>query len=122
MSRRLDIRNPRTGVADYQIDALDADDVATVAQRLRANATAWRDNGLDYRIGVLRRWADEADVRRDAIAAALVEDTGRVTISRSEAHGVGAKVRRWCDDAPALMQTRESVSKIAPDEIGRAHV
>ncbi len=115
MSRRLDIRNPRTGVTDYQIDALDADEVAVTARRLRANAAAWRDKGLDYRIGVLRRWADEADARRDAIAAALVEDTGRVALSRSEAHGVGAKVRRWCNDAPALMQARESVSKIAPD-------
>lgn len=115
MSRRLDVRNPRTGLNDYQIDALDGDEVASIARRLRQGQRRWREGGLEYRTAILRRWADAADTRADAIADALILDTGRATLSRSEAHGVGAKVRRWCNDAPALMDTRESVSKIAPD-------
>ncbi|HRE42587.1 MAG TPA: aldehyde dehydrogenase family protein [Terricaulis sp.] len=114
MGRLLKVRNPRTGENDYQIEAQDAEEVAATAARLRANQRQWRDGGLEYRAEILRRWADAADARGDAIAEALILDTGRATLSRSEAHGVGAKIRRWCNDAPALMETRESTSKIAP--------
>jgi acyl-CoA reductase-like NAD-dependent aldehyde dehydrogenase len=115
MSPTLKVRNPRSGVFDYEITPWRENDVAASAARLRAGQRDWSQNGLDYRIAAMLRWAKAVDAAADEIAKALYQDTGRWTISRSEAHGVGAKVRRWCADAPALLETRETASKIAPN-------
>lgn len=114
MVQVIKVRNPRTGVHDHEFTAADPAAVNALAAELRGNQTEWRDRGLDYRIGVLSRWADEIDRRRDDIAAALIRDTGRSLISRNEVNGAGAKIRRWCRIAPDMLEVAEQSSGMAP--------
>lgn len=114
MSRLVNVRNPRTGALE-PVRMSDAADVAAVCERVRAAQPRWSELGLTGRIRALQQWADAVDKAADRIAEALAIDTGRWTISRNEAHGVGKKVRRWCEQAPAILEARESVSKIAPN-------
>lgn len=108
----LNVRNPRTGEIDYAITPPTALEVACRAEAMVQAQKTWEERGLDYRIDVMKRWADAVDAGAEAIAAALAIDTGRFTLSRSEAHSVGRKVRRWCAQAPALLETHESQSNI----------
>lgn len=110
--RTLPVRNPRTGRNDYEIAALDADEVAGVAAELRARQAAWAARTPDERAAILIRWADAIECSRDEIAAALAEDTGRRGISRVEVDGTARLLRRWAARAPGLIATHEA-AKIA---------
>jgi len=114
MSRTLQVRNPRTGLTDYQFEALDRDAVAAVVTRLRKGQAHWREIGVEGRAAVMLRWAEAVEARRDALVEALVADTGRYTISRNEVEGVAKKIRRLCATAPS-MEGIETPSKMAPD-------
>ena len=114
MSRTLQVRNPRTGLNDYQFRALDRAEVAETANRLRRGQPHWRAIGMSGRAAVMLRWAEAVEARRDALLEALVADTGRYTISRAEVEGVAKKVRRLCATAPSTDGV-ETPSQMAPD-------
>lgn len=115
MATVISVRNPRTGVADYQFTPASADDVAATAKRLRANQPRWNAGGFAYRGAVLSRWADEIERNQAAILDALVADTGRMTISRNEVAGAPKRIRRWCKIAPGYVAEMEEQSREAPD-------
>lgn len=108
------VRNPRTGQFDYEFTPTPLEAIATEARRLRDNQREWYERGLDYRISVLERWAQEVEKARDEIAPALIADTGRSYISVREVEGVPRNVRRWLASAPELMQTEPQQSRILP--------
>lgn len=115
MAQSMRVRNPRTGKLDYEFTPATADDVAATAKRLRANQPKWQAGGFEYRTAVLLRWADEIERNQGVILEALVADTGRLTISRSEVAGAPKRIRRWCRIAPGYVAEVEEQSREAPD-------
>lgn len=115
MTNSLSIRNPRSGKYDYEIPVTTAAEIETLAVRLRKSQDGWRDGGLDMRIAVLQQWKAELASAGDDIIAALQADTGRRKIAEGELFGVMGMIDRWCDQAPALLQTKQWNSATMPD-------
>ncbi len=103
----MKIRNPRTGLEDYDMTPLDAMGVARVATQLRLKQPAWAALSQADRSAALHRSADAIAQHRAAIAETLTNDTGRAAISMIEVDGVIRAFRRWADSAAAIM-TRHS--------------
>ena len=99
----LPTRNPRTGQIDYQMPVHSDEAVAACAARLRSAQPAWCALGASQRLAVLARLADEIEADREALAQALSADTGRRLESMMEVTGVQNTIRRWLNDAPALL-------------------
>lgn len=101
--KTIDVRNPRTGEADYRMRVHSADQVALAARRLRAAQPAWLARGLAARLEVLRQFGAALEAGRESLLASVSHDTGRWTESQIEVDAVAAIVRRWLADAPALL-------------------
>ena len=95
MASRISVRNPRTGLADYEVDAFDRDQVEANAARLRTHQRDWQALGVVERASRLIQLADALGQHIEAIAAALEADTGRRRIARMEVEGVMASIRAW---------------------------
>lgn len=100
----MQVRNPRTGSSDYMIDPLDGATVAVLAANLRARQVAWAARSAAERAELLRSIAAAITRHRDAIIAALIDDTGRLTISAIEVDGTIRTLERWAALAPALIE------------------
>jgi succinate-semialdehyde dehydrogenase / glutarate-semialdehyde dehydrogenase len=92
----MNIRNPRTGLHDYQIEIPSAEKVATVCSQMREAQLAWRNAGIEHRIQVLQRWKDVVVALKPALIEALCIDTGRQWETLLEADIVESSVNRWC--------------------------
>lgn len=99
----LPTRNPRTGRPDHDMPVFDAAAVRHVAQRLRAAQPAWAARPLAERLQVLQRFAAALLQDQPELVAALTQDTGRQAESVLEVLGTVGTIRRWIDDAPALL-------------------
>lgn len=103
MSHKRDVKNPRTGVVDYHIDALDSDEVAAAAAVLRSHQPTWLARGMTGRGEALISLSNAIEARADDIIAALEKDTGRREISGQEVMGVIGSLRGWAALAPTLL-------------------
>ncbi len=102
--RTLPVADPRTGIADYHIEPLEAAGVGDLAARLRRNQPAWAMLSLASRLEVLGAFQTALTDNGPAIIAALVTDTGRRSIAAIELDGVKAMIARWTREAPAIVQ------------------
>ena len=100
----LPVRNPRTGLYDYQIEPATPADLATISARLRAAQPAWEALGPSGRAEVLREWAAVIRRQRDALLQTLIVDTGRVWASGAEIDGVLTNLERWATVAPQMLE------------------
>jgi succinate-semialdehyde dehydrogenase / glutarate-semialdehyde dehydrogenase len=98
----MKVRNPRTGVFDYQIQAADNADVAAAAALSRARQPAWLALGVAGRCLALQKLADAMEAAADRVVAALAIDTGRTAIAVREVMGVIGSIRSWVDKMPGL--------------------
>jgi acyl-CoA reductase-like NAD-dependent aldehyde dehydrogenase len=103
LRRTLDVLNPRTGEADYQISPPTAEDMARICAELRGAQRAWYRAGLSHRIAVMRQWADEIEKHKATITHAEFLDTGRYRIARDVPGMVVAGIRGWCERAPEIL-------------------
>ncbi len=114
MSRALlAVRNPRSGVADFQITPLDAAGVQALAGRLRAAQPGWATLGAEARSAALLRLADAVAAHAPAIQAALEADTGRRRVAALEVETVIGMLRRWAARAPAILAAAETAGDTA---------
>ena len=102
----MKICNPRTGEEDYDITALDAASIETLAEELRTKQIAWATTD---RKAALHTLADAIERHANAITAALILDSGRAAISRIEVTGTVRLIRRWADNAAGII-ARHSLS------------
>jgi succinate-semialdehyde dehydrogenase / glutarate-semialdehyde dehydrogenase len=105
---RFEVVNPRTGIADFRLIAPAPAEVAALAGELRAAQPAWRDAGLEHRIGVLQRWKHALRADEAALTVALSTDTGRYALAVGEVKALGAMIDRWCLLAPSLALEEET--------------
>ena len=111
---RLEVRNPRTGSADYEFAPPTEAELAARCQALRVAQAGWSAAGLEARCDVMRRFADALDAHQADIVAALATDTGRTHIAAGELASATRNVRRWCGRAADVVRTQEFQSKIMP--------
>ncbi|MFN3607615.1 MAG: aldehyde dehydrogenase family protein [Hyphomonas sp.] len=102
-TRTLPVRNPRTGVNDFEITAAGPEEIAATASRLRAAQREWAARSLQERGAALLRLADTLLAHRAAITGALEIDTGRRRIAGMELDGAVAALRGWVAQAPGLL-------------------
>ncbi|MGI5158908.1 aldehyde dehydrogenase family protein [Microbispora sp. CA-102843] len=99
MTKKISVRNPRTGVADYTIEAADAGEIRRAEQRLRAGQAEWAARPVERRIAVLREFKEALIRRRDEIVSRLEADTGRRWVSGLEVDAVVGGIDRACQFA-----------------------
>jgi succinate-semialdehyde dehydrogenase / glutarate-semialdehyde dehydrogenase len=99
----MKIRNPRTGAYDYEISPLDGEALATRAGEMRERQLAWAAYSPSQRGKIMLKLADAIERHRDAIADALILDTGRAAISQIEIDGVIGMIKRFEGSAPFLI-------------------
>ncbi|NJR73936.1 MAG: aldehyde dehydrogenase family protein, partial [Scytonema sp. CRU_2_7] len=111
MSKPIEVRNPWTGKFDYVIIPLPPKLIVQQCNRLRRAQRSWWLLGLKGRIEVLQQWKQAIISGRDKLTEALVNDTGRLSISILEIDSFLSSIDRWCKLAPELLQ--ESVKDTA---------
>ncbi|BAY23491.1 aldehyde dehydrogenase [Calothrix sp. NIES-2100] len=104
MTNSIDVRNPRTGKFDYVIIPPPPKLLAQLCNRLRRAQVRWQQMGVEGRIEVLQEWKQAILSERDRLTEALVNDTGRLSISEMEIDSFISSIDRWCRLAPELLQ------------------
>jgi succinate-semialdehyde dehydrogenase/glutarate-semialdehyde dehydrogenase len=101
---QLPVRNPRTGEIDTHITPPSLAEIAATCARLREKQEAWGRAPLAHRIGVLKKWADRLQARKQALIEADSIDTGYGQISRVAPDMVIGSVMRLCAMAPSIFE------------------
>ncbi len=101
--REVAVRNPRTGAMDYHFLQPGSAALAADCRRLREGQAGWAAMPATARSEALVALADALQARRDALVAALVADTGRVSESWLEVDATIGAMRRWAAMAPGLL-------------------
>ncbi|MDZ7958093.1 MAG: aldehyde dehydrogenase family protein [Aulosira sp. DedQUE10] len=104
MTKSIDVRNPRTGKFDYVIIPPPPKLLAQLCNRLRRSQVRWQQIGIEGRIEALQEWKQAILAGRDRLTEALVNDTGRLSISELEIDSFVSTIDRWCRIAPELLQ------------------
>lgn len=103
-NKSIEIRNPRTGKFDYVIIPPPPKLLAQQCNRLRRAQVRWQQLGVEGRIEALQEWKQAILSMRDRLTEALVNDTGRLSVSEMEIDSFVSTIDRWCKIAPDLLQ------------------
>jgi succinate-semialdehyde dehydrogenase / glutarate-semialdehyde dehydrogenase len=112
MTKSIAVRNPRTGKLDYTIVPPSEDWLKQRCIRLRQAQIHWQQIGIEGRIEALKKLQQALLSQRDRLTAALVNDTGRLSISVLEIDSFLSSIDRWCKLAPELLQESEKNTAI----------
>lgn len=86
-------RNPVTQEVVWQGAAADTSDIDSALRAARQAFEAWSDAGLDERIAVVRRFAEQLKQNQDALARTIGRETGKpLWEARTEVNTMIAKV------------------------------
>ncbi|MBU3023543.1 aldehyde dehydrogenase family protein [Aestuariibacter sp. A3R04] len=99
----MQIRNPRTGEADFELEVCSTELIHKKAALLRASQPEWERATVQHRIAVLSDFAAALGDARATLIDALVTDTGRYHESVLEVDVVINNIKRWCGDAAVLL-------------------
>ena len=105
MSKPIEVRNPRTGKYDYVIIPPPEKLLGQLCNRLRRSQVRWQQLGIKGRIEALQQWKQAILSRRDKLTEALVNDTGRLSISVMEIDSFLSTIDRWCKLAPLVEES-----------------
>ena len=112
MSKPIEVRNPRSGKYDYVIIPPPEKLLAQLCNRLRRSQVRWQQLGIFERIEALQQWKQAILSGQDKLTEALVNDTGRLSISVMEIDSFLSSIDRWCKLAPELLQESEKGTAI----------
>ncbi len=104
MSKAIEVRNPRTGKFDYVIIPPPTKLLAQQCSRLRRSQKSWQQLSIEGRVEALQQWKQVILSGREKLTEALVNDTGRLSISVMEIDSFLSTIDRWCKLAPELLQ------------------
>ncbi len=105
MSKPIEVRNPRSGKYDYVIIPPPEKLLEQLCSRLRRSQVRWQQLGIKGRIEALQQWKQAIMSRRDKLTEALVNDTGRLSISVMEIDSFFSTIDRWCKLAPLVEES-----------------
>lgn len=100
----IPVKNPRTGDIDFHITPPTKEEITETCQNLRLAQKDWATAPLRERIGVMLRWADAVEKRREDITRAEAADTGRWRISSESPDAVIWGIRGWCGKAEEVIE------------------
>jgi succinate-semialdehyde dehydrogenase / glutarate-semialdehyde dehydrogenase len=103
MTKSIAVRNPHTGKLDHTIVPPSGDVLKEQCRRLRQAQIHWQQIGVKGRILALKQLQQAILSQRDLLTDALVNDTGRLSISVLEIDSFLASIDRWCRLAPELL-------------------
>lgn len=106
------VRNPRTGVLDHTIAIPSEDWLEERCISLRQARVRWQQIGIDGRIAALKQFQQAVLSDRERLTAALVNDTGRLSITVLEIDSFLSSIDRWCKLAPELLQASKKDTAI----------
>jgi acyl-CoA reductase-like NAD-dependent aldehyde dehydrogenase len=115
----ISVRNPRTGAHDAVITPPQAEELAGLAQRLRAAQPGWAASSIQERAAALQALGAAIETHADAIAAALEIDTGRRVIARQEVKGVLGALAGWAAQSQHLLPEAWTQGRSMPHVIHR---
>ncbi|MCU0467971.1 MAG: aldehyde dehydrogenase family protein [Arcicella sp.] len=92
----MKVRNPRTGLYDYEIEPLSAEALVEKANQMRNAQKEWFKAGIDFRISTLQKWKNEVNNLKNELIEALCIDTGRKWETVLEVDLVASSIDRWC--------------------------
>jgi acyl-CoA reductase-like NAD-dependent aldehyde dehydrogenase len=101
----LEVRNPRTGQADFRLAVSDATEIAAKAARLRNNQRAWEAMGVEGRCAVMARWLGAVKGRAMDIGEADAVDTGGCHTSYLQGFITIGNIAGWLEDAPKAFES-----------------
>ncbi|MEA5619435.1 aldehyde dehydrogenase family protein [Cronbergia sp. UHCC 0137] len=104
MTKPIEVRNPRTGRFDYVIIPPPPKLLSQQCHRLRRSQILWKELSIEGRIEALQAWKQAILSDRHLLTEALVNDTGRLSISALEIDSFLSSIDRWCNIAPQLLQ------------------
>ena len=111
MTFKIPVRNPRTGVNDYEITPLSQAQLATHCMQMRQAQAAWQATSVESRVETLQDLKQALLKHQDQLVAAIATDTGRQIESALELNSVISSLDRWCQWAPTLLA--EHPAKVA---------
>jgi succinate-semialdehyde dehydrogenase / glutarate-semialdehyde dehydrogenase len=112
MAESIEVRNPRTGKLDHAIAPPSSDWLKAQCDRLRQAQMHWQQMGIEGRTEALQQLKQSVSAQRDYLTEALVNDTGRLSISVLEIDSFLSSIDRWCGLAPKLFQDAETDTTI----------
>lgn len=112
MSKKIEVRNPRTGKIDYWITPPTLEELTAKCAKLRSTQINWQQAGLESRIATLQQWKQEIISKKAQLVEALVNDTGRLSVTGLEIDSVISSIDRWCKIAPELLLETEKTTAI----------
>ena len=112
MNQALEVRNPRTDICDYRITPPSKNQLEQKCLSLRQGQIHWQQIGISGRIAVLQQWKQAIISQRYRLTEALVNDTGRLSISELEIDSFLSSIDRWCKLAPELLRESEKNTAI----------
>lgn len=104
VTRMIPVRNPRTGLTDFDLGVSSPEEVAAKARRLRENQRQWAERSLGERIAIMQRWLAAVAQKADALAEADAADTGGCHTSYLQGFITMANIRGWAEDAEAAFE------------------
>ncbi len=112
MTNPIEVRNPRTGKRDHVIVPPPVNSLEQQSIRLRQAQIHWQHIGVEGRIEALKHLKQAVLSQRERLTEALVNDTGRLSISALEIDSFLSSIDRWCRLGPALLQESEKSTAI----------
>jgi succinate-semialdehyde dehydrogenase / glutarate-semialdehyde dehydrogenase len=112
MTKSIEVRNPRTGKFDYIISPPSESFVKEQCLSLHQAQIRWQQIGIESRIDALQQLKQAIGSQRDLLTEALVNDTGRLSISVLEIDSLLSSIDRWCQLAPELLQETDKNTAI----------
>ena len=91
----MQIKNPRTGQYDYEINPLTPRELKEKTNAMRNAQTAWKENGIEFRINALQAWKEVVAEHKDELIEAIATDTGRMWETVLEVDLIASSIDRW---------------------------
>lgn len=95
MSRKINVRNPRTGINDYIFNVTTPEEIPSIAAKARQGSEKWQKMSHSARTDVMKSFQAALNDKQSEITDALIIDTGRRGISIMEVSGVIQSIDRW---------------------------
>lgn len=106
VTERLYVRNPRTGILDYEINPISSEELQYECKRLRQGQTVWGMMAIEERIEILLKWKDSLIESKEQLINALAADTGRLNESIREYENMIKWIDRWSELAKKLLNDK----------------
>ena len=103
MNNQIQVRNPRSGKIDYEINPPTNSELRSKCDRLREAQASWQELGIEGRIQALQDWKQALIDHKDELIESLIQDTGRYSETLIEFDSVLSGIDRWCRLAPELL-------------------